>query len=726
MPGFAIDDTARWWDTEFTNFCFTIYAEQATVPFPLPAGAEVLTDAYLIEGPFADCTVCDVSSSSSSLDSSSSSSIDSSSSSSSSSLDSSSSSSIQYSSSSSGECQQCCGCECVKLALNINGTPTATDVSQLDNQYSSTTGGGTGLSTTQDYVGGGSHYNGGGNEYCLFHSTAEVADPGEKGCTHSVGLNDFNGCLNLEDNDFDIRLAIYITASNISAGSSLVSKWSNPSNLPDSGRSWILGYTDAFISPVLGNYGFYFSWSDDGTNYSQLDFEFGASGNPEPTEDTWVEVRVARSGSTIAVYFDGERMTITSSDFSGGTAGATFYPTNEPVLFGNDLETVASAFTNGFSGYMDYLFISLGCTPDLDPYTPEILPFVPPYYIGNLGPNSSSSSSEPYVDSSSSTSSELFSASSLSSSSSSELFSASSLSSSSSSSELYSESTESSSSSSSEGYSESSLSSNSSSSSSSSSELYSESTESSSSSSSSGDNSSSSSSSSEDYSSSSSSSSSGGGGYDNTHSFYSDGSNDYLRTDSGYSSWGNQFTISFFMKWVTSNQSKAFVKGNSGSNTWCYCRPDTGGSIRLIIYKPSDSAIQTGQLGLDDNAWHHVVMRADTGTGDAQIIVDNVVRASSTTITGTLASPTSYIQAMEVNSYYDEFIITKGYDDPSDFADYSGGDPCPIEPLVTTFIHYKADDVSALTTIPDSSGNGNDGEFFNSTLANAITTVVPC
>ena len=180
------------------------------------------------------------------------------------------------------------------------------------------------------------------------------------------------------------------------------------------------------------------------------------------------------------------------------------------------------------------------------------------------------------------------------------------------------------------------------------------------------------------------------------------------------------------MKWITLNQSKAFVKGNNGGNTWTYVRPDSGGSIRMIIYKPSDSAIQTGQLGLNDNAWHHIVLRADTSTGDAEILVDNVSRASSTTITGTLASPTSYIQMMEPNSYFDEFIITKGYDDPSDFADYSGGDPCPIEPLVSTFIHYRADDVTALTTIPDNSGNGNDGEFFNSTLGTAITTTVPC
>ena len=201
----------------------------------------------------------------------------------------------------------------------------------------------------------------------------------------------------MEDNDFDIRLAIYITASNISSGSSLVSKWSSPSNLPDSGRSWVLGYANNLITPVLGNYAFYFAWSDDGTNYSELDFEFGVGVNPEPVVDTWVEVRVARvtteEGSEIAVYFDGTKMEVTGSSFSGGTAGATFYPTNEPVLFGNDLETVASAFTNGFSGYMDYFFVQVGGDVCLESYIPEIAAFALPDYIGNLGDCNSSSSS---------------------------------------------------------------------------------------------------------------------------------------------------------------------------------------------------------------------------------------------------------------------------------------------------------------------------------------------
>jgi len=179
------------------------------------------------------------------------------------------------------------------------------------------------------------------------------------------------------------------------------------------------------------------------------------------------------------------------------------------------------------------------------------------------------------------------------------------------------------------------------------------------------------------------------------------------------------------MKWISANQAKPFIKGNNGGNTWMFVRPDTGSSIRAIFYRPGDIGIQTGG-GWADSAWHHVLIRINTTTGNAQIIIDNTVEASSTTITGTLASPTSYIQMMEPDCYFDEFIVTKGYDDPSDFADFGGATACPITPAVSTFIHYRAEEVVALSTIPDQSGNSNDGEYFNGSLGSVIQTEVPC
>ena len=186
------------------------------------------------------------------------------------------------------------------------------------------------------------------------------------------------------------------------------------------------------------------------------------------------------------------------------------------------------------------------------------------------------------------------------------------------------------------------------------------------------------------------------------------------------------------MKWDKSNQRKFFLKGNSGGNgpgrtDWIAVRPDAGGSIRAIFYRPGDIAIQTGP-GWNDDIWHHVLIRVDTNTGDAQIIIDNVVQASTTGVTGTLNSPINYIQMMQPDSLFDNYIITKGYDNPTDFADFSGSTPCPIDPQVPTFIHYDADVVDANTypTVPDISGNGNDAEFYNSTFAKSISSIVPC
>lgn len=208
----------------------------------------------------------------------------------------------------------------------------------------------------------------------------------------------------------------------------------------------------------------------------------------------------------------------------------------------------------------------------------------------------------------------------------------------------------------------------------------------------------------------------------------SDGSNDYLRTDSGYSSFGNQATVSFFFKWTTASEAKPFFKGNDGGNSWLFCRPEGGaGKMRLIIYRSTgDNAIITSSSGFNDSSWHHFMCRINTSTGSAQIYIDNSLEASTTASTGNLRDPSSYIQAMETDSNFDEFIVCKGYHNPSDFADFSGATPCPIEPAVSTFIWYRADDVTTLADIPDSSGNGNTAEFFNGTLGSVIVADTPC
>jgi hypothetical protein len=106
------------------------------------------------------------------------------------------------------------------LAVNINTTPTATDISQLDNQYQSTSASGTGLDGTFSYTSnGGSHYNGGDNEYCLFHPY-DAIQPSPLYCTGESGIVDNNNCLGLKDNNFDIRLAVYVESGNESTTSS--------------------------------------------------------------------------------------------------------------------------------------------------------------------------------------------------------------------------------------------------------------------------------------------------------------------------------------------------------------------------------------------------------------------------------------------------------------------------------------------------------------------------
>ena len=179
------------------------------------------------------------------------------------------------------------------------------------------------------------------------------------------------------------------------------------------------------------------------------------------------------------------------------------------------------------------------------------------------------------------------------------------------------------------------------------------------------------------------------------------------------------------------NQSKTWIQAASGAGRFLYFRPEGPGErMQAIFYMPSDKRITTASNTLADDTWHHVLVRVQGSTGKADIFIDNdnsTLGVSSTSITGTLLHPNGQIRLMKVGGYYSEFIITDGFHDPDDFADFSGANPCPIEPAVTPLIHYRAEEVTALTTIPDQSGNGYDGEFFNSTLASAITTdVISC
>ena len=186
------------------------------------------------------------------------------------------------------------------------------------------------------------------------------------------------------------------------------------------------------------------------------------------------------------------------------------------------------------------------------------------------------------------------------------------------------------------------------------------------------------------------------------------------------------------MKWSDSiDESATFIKcTNGGAGNFVFARPSNpGAKIRFAAAIPSITTLDTNGNNINDGNWHHVLFRVNCSTGDADIYIDNdnsTVGASSTGFSGTLEHPDGVIELIGVNANFSEYIITDTFDDPTDFADFSGPTPCPIEPQVPVVIHYRAEAVTTLTTIPDQSGNGYDGQFLNSTLGSAITTDVPC
>lgn len=189
------------------------------------------------------------------------------------------------------------------------------------------------------------------------------------------------------------------------------------------------------------------------------------------------------------------------------------------------------------------------------------------------------------------------------------------------------------------------------------------------------------------------------------------------------------------MKWTGSlDQNRTVIRAAGGAGSFLYCRAESGGKLEAIFYMPGDKRITTTNgSSLIDDTWRHILIRVDGSTGDADIFIDNDnttgAGVTSTTITGTLSHPNGSIRVMDINAYFSDYIITDGFHDPTDFADFSGANPCPIEPAVTPLIHYRADFVTSggWPSIPDQSGNGYDGTFTGGSFANSITTdVVSC
>ena len=220
-----------------------------------------------------------------------------------------------------------------------------------------------------------------------------------------------------------------------------------------------------------------------------------------------------------------------------------------------------------------------------------------------------------------------------------------------------------------------------------------------------------------------------------------------MDTDSAHNSafnstnWTSQkVTISFFFKWPSGviNESLNLVRSTDTSlpDSFVKIRKEApNDQLRATWYystSPGDRFINTTTDELDDGNWRHYLFRLDatlpnTSEG-AEIWIDGVKDSGKTGFNGTWKVPGADApngpRFFEAGGYYSEMIITDGWHDATDFADFSGANPCPIEPKVTPLVWYRAEEVTALTNIPDQSGNGYDAEFFNSSLGTAITTDV--
>ena len=281
---------------------------------------------------YSDCDGClqELSSSSDSSYSSSSSSIlkSSSSSSSSSSLLKSSSSSSTPSNNESSSSELC---DEVPLALNFDGG-TYEDKSLADHVLILN---GATISNTESYIGTDSLKMNGNNTYGILRS---------KPPTDDKNLVDDKSCFNLLNNNFIIQLGFFWNG--VEDGQTLISKWQSAPN-----RDWTLEFYKQGSTWYLG-----FSWTSDGTNFTTEQVDVTSS----IAQDTWYEIRVARSGNSAKIFLDG-------SSIHSFTLSATIHESNGVVCLGNNLESTSW----NVEGYIDQVYIRNGGTVSLSNYTPS-------------------------------------------------------------------------------------------------------------------------------------------------------------------------------------------------------------------------------------------------------------------------------------------------------------------------------------------------------------------
>jgi hypothetical protein len=148
-----------------------------------------------------------------------------------------------------------------------------------------------------------------------------------------------------------------------------------------------------------------------------------------------------------------------------------------------------------------------------------------------------------------------------------------------------------------------------------------------------------------------------------------DGTGDFLQiANNSNFDFPSDFTIECFVKYSNTKLMALYIRRvNSGGSTPLVTiqMNDTGGAGNVAVYM-NGVAFNTTGLSVNDNNWHHIAL--SRSGSNSRLFIDGVIRASSSTNTGSMVWTNSVITlgrdsfytARDYNGYLDEYRITKG------------------------------------------------------------------
>ncbi|MEK6984195.1 MAG: LamG domain-containing protein [Nanoarchaeota archaeon] len=136
-----------------------------------------------------------------------------------------------------------------------------------------------------------------------------------------------------------------------------------------------------------------------------------------------------------------------------------------------------------------------------------------------------------------------------------------------------------------------------------------------------------------------------------------DGSNDWVNlSDIDVQSSGTGFSVELWAKHTATSFRLLVGKRDAGTTNgeWNFAINNAGNDLSFNTWVTGDTNnnLVTGNVGINNNNWHHLVATFNPSDGVKKIYVDGVQVATSTTTSGTPAGTSASLMIGQVQQYY--------------------------------------------------------------------------